>query len=97
MGCRPIPYCDDDSLHLDAEGGKSMQFPVLGSQFLVLGSWFSVLGSRFLVLGSWFSVLGSRFLVLVTGNILVLSWRMIQKNFNPAEETFLNRWMGVFR
>jgi hypothetical protein len=76
MGCRPIPYCDDDSLHLDAEGGKSMQFPVLGSQFLVLGS---------------------RFLVLVTGNILVLSWRMIQKNFNPAEETFLNRWMGVFR
>jgi len=83
MGCRPIPYCDDDSLHLDAEGGKSMQFPVLGSQFLVLGSWFSVLGSRFLV--------------LVTGNILVLSWRMIQKNFNPAEGTFLNRWMGVFR
>jgi len=33
----------------------------------------------------------------VTGNILVLSLYMIQKNFNPAEGTFLNRWMGVFR
>ena len=67
-GAAPIPGTSPDLKGLGEEvkdeRRKTGDVPVLSSQFLVLGSWFSVLSSRFSVLGSWFPVLGSRFPVL---------------------------------
>ena len=67
-GGAPIPGTSPDLKGLGEEvkdeRRKTGDVPVLSSQFLVLGSWFSVLSSRFSVLGSWFPVLGSRFPVL---------------------------------
>ncbi|MDP1562341.1 MAG: hypothetical protein Q8M16_13260 [Pirellulaceae bacterium] len=57
---------------------------VLGSWFLVLGSWGLGLGSWFLVLGAWGLVLGAWFLGLGSWGLVLGAWEVNTREPPPT-------------